>query len=132
MSENKENLLLENCKPSEAVEYFGPTTLLAEIDDEDIAEYVEDCDWILRAVDDKTLIDAISDENEIFNSLCTEDLVTELEDRGYAVIDPQDDEDVLTKIKNICRELQPNGYIGKEEAKKILCDYIDFWMNNSF
>ena len=42
------------------------------------------------------------------------------------------DVDVLKKIGEICRELQPNGYIGKEEAKKLLCDYLDFWMNRSF
>ena len=35
--------------------------------------------------------------------------------------------DTLSRIKGICRELQPHGYIGKEDAKKIICDYIDYW-----
>ncbi len=40
--------------------------------------------------------------------------------------------DILDDIKDICRKLKPNGYIGKEEAKALLCDYIDTWMTKSF
>ena len=58
-----------------------------------------------------------------------------LEENGYCVIDKEEKEkqdDILTEIKNVCREIKPRGYIDKEEAKKILCDYIDDWYIKAF
>lgn len=41
-------------------------------------------------------------------------------------------EEIIDMIKYICRLIQPKGYIDKEDAKKILCDYIDCWMIKRF
>lgn len=64
-----------------------------------------------------------------------EDLIKELELRDYTVYDncmlkPLDT--MLGKIELICRTLQPNGYIGKIEAKKIICDFLDYNMTSHF
>lgn len=42
-----------------------------------------------------------------------------------------DEDDFMNEISLICRSIQPKGFIGKEDAKKILCDYIDFQMNKA-
>jgi hypothetical protein len=40
--------------------------------------------------------------------------------------------EIVEEIKSICRKINPNGYIDKEKAKDIICDYIDNWMIKSF
>lgn len=124
--------LLEDSTIKEVIDYFGADMILDEIDDSDIAERVDAC--VLNRIDDNTLIDAIDDTDKILNSLPMEDIESYLNDGGYSVIYALklEKEDVLKKIKEICRELQPNGYIDKEVAKKLLCDYLDFWMDRSF
>ena len=124
--------LLEDSTIKDVIDYFGADMILDKIDDSDIAERVDAC--VLNRIDDDTLIDAIDDTDKILNSLPMEDIESYLNDGGYSVIDTLklEEEDVLKKIKEICRELQPNGYIDKEDAKKLLCDYLDFWMDRSF
>ncbi len=124
--------LLEDSTIKDVIDYFGADMILDKIDDSDIAERVDAC--VLNRIDDDTLIDAIDDTDKILNSLPMEDIESYLNDGGYSVIDTLklEEEDVLKKIKEICRELQPNGYIDKEVAKKLLCDYLDFWMDRSF
>ena len=124
--------LLEDSTIKDVIDYFGAEEILDKIDDSDIAERVDAC--VLNRIDDDTLIDAIDDTDKILNSLPMEDIESYLNDGGYSVIDTLklEEEDVLKKIKEICRELQPNGYIDKEDAKKLLCNYLDFWMDRSF
>lgn len=66
----------------------------------------------------------------IFYNIDIDDMIKYLETCGYEVI--TEDNDILRKIEGICKELKPHGFIDKEEAKKLICDYIDFWMNRSF
>lgn len=123
--------LLEDTRINDVIDYFGADAILDEIDDSDIAESVDG--WVLKQIDDGTLIDAIDDTDKMLDSLSIHRIERYLNNSGYSVIDTLKlEEDVLKKIKEICRELQPNGYIDKEEAKKLLCDYLDFWMDRSF
>lgn len=124
--------LLEDSTIKDVIDYFGADMILDEIDDSDIAERVDVC--VLNLMDDDTLIDAINDTDKMLDSLSMERIESYLNDGGYSVIDTQELEEgnILKKIKEICRELQPNGYIDKEDAKKLLCDYLDFWMDRSF
>ncbi len=66
----------------------------------------------------------------IFEHMDINDVISYLETCGYDVV--TEEKHILEKIKSICKELKPNGYIDKEDAKKLLCDYIDFWMVNGF
>lgn len=126
------NGLLEDSTIKDVIDYFGADRILDKIDDSNIAERVDVC--VLNQIDDDVLIDAINDTDKMLDSLSMEDIESYLNDVGYSVIGTQEleEENVLKKIKEICRELQPNGYIGKEDAKKLLCDYLDFWMDRSF
>ena len=123
--------LLEDSTIKDVIDYFGADMILDKIDDSDIAERVDVC--VLNLIDDDALIDAINDTDKMLDSLTMEHIETYLNDGGYSVIDtPKLEKNVLKKIKEICRELQPNGYIDKEDAKKLLCDYLDFWMDRGF
>lgn len=124
--------LLEDSTIKDVIDYFGADMILDKIDDSDIAERVDVC--VLSQIDDDTLIDAINDTDKMLDSLSMEHIENYLNDGGYSVIDTLklEEGNILKKIKGICRELQPNGYIGKEDAKKLLCDYLDFWMDRSF
>ena len=124
--------LLEDSTIKDVIDYFGADMILDKIDDSDIAERVDVC--VLNLIDDDALIDAINDTDKMLDSLSMEHIESYLNDGGYSVIDTLklEEGNILKKIKGICHELQPNGYIGKEDAKKLLCDYLDFWMDRSF
>lgn len=38
-----------------------------------------------------------------------------------------DNEDVVKIIKGVISFLRPRGYLSKEDVKKELCDFVDFW-----
>ena len=124
--------LLEESTIKDVIDYFGADMILDKIDDDDIVERVDVC--VLNQIDDDALIDAINDTDKMLDSLSMEHIESYLNDGGYSVIDTLklEEGNILKKINGICRELQPNGYIGKEDAKKLLCDYLDFWMDRSF
>lgn len=133
--EKMECLLLSQCEPEDIVKYFNSEDLLEAMDDEDIACYVEDNEDILQKVDDDALIESVTFESSIIDSIETDDMKECLESRGYKVIEEDEfseEEDILKKIKNICKELKPHGYIDKNVAKELICDYIDFWMIRDF
>ena len=46
------------------------------------------------------------------------------EDNYDAEIEETEIFSIDTAIQKIVRQLQPRGYVSKEEAKSILCDYI--------
>lgn len=128
--------LLEDATPYEVVQYFDEYDLLDAMDERDIAEYIGDNSNILDGVDDDTLIGAVSNEDILIHSIDESDMVNTLEKQGYKVIesisDGNADDEILNKLKDVCRDLQPHGYIGKEDAKKIITDYLDTWMIHSF
>lgn len=128
--------LLEYCETKDVIDYFDVEVLLENIDDEDIADYVEMNGHILDDVDDDKLIEHVTFESSIIDSVDEDDMVEALTNKGYTVTSNEEnenvEEEILTTIKNICRTIQPRGYISKEDAKQILCDYIDNWMIKSF
>lgn len=133
--ENMECLLLSQCEPEDIVMYFNSEDLLEAMDEQVIASYVEDNKDILQNVDDNALIENVTFESSIIDSIETDDMKERLESKGYKVIEEDGcsgEEDILRKIKNICKELKPHGYIDKDEAKELIGDFIDFWMVRSF
>lgn len=65
-----------------------------------------------------------------------DEMIEILESNGYVVTDDnhysRPENEIVEEIKSICRKINPNGYIDKEKAKDIICDYIDNWMIKSF
>lgn len=136
MTEKEKKLLgkglLEDCSVKDVIDYFGADKILDKVDDDDIVERVN-C-WILRQIDDDELVDAVSDSGLILDSFSISDIEDNLYGRGYSVMDTKilETENILDKLEQICRELKPKGYIDKEDAKRLICDYLDFWMDRSF
>ena len=124
--------LLEDCSVKDVIDYFGADKILDKVDDDDIVERVN-C-WVLSQIDDDTLVDAVSDSGLILDSFSISDIEDNLYSRGYSVVDTKilETENILDKLEQICRELKPKGYIDKEDAKRLICDYLDFWMDRSF
>lgn len=99
---------MEDATPQQVVNFFNAYDLLDAMNIHDISNYV--CNnWgdVLRDVD-----------NDIIILISKEDIVN--------------DKVIIDKLKYVCHYLQPKGYIGKEDAKKLLTDYIDMWMTKSF
>lgn len=133
--EKTECLLLSQYEPEDIVKIFNPKDLLEAMYKQDIASYVEDNKDILQNVDDDALIESVTFKSNIIDSIETYDMKECLENEGYKVIDEyecSDEDDILKKIKDICKELKPHGYIDKNEAKKLISDFIDSWMDRSF
>ena len=122
--------LLEDSTIKDVIDYFGADEILDKIDDSDIAKRINSL--ILLRVDDDKLIKAINDTDKMLDSIPMGQIEEYITDNGYRMTDMPEGDDVLKKIGEICRELQPHGYIDKEDAKKLLCDYLDFWMDRSF
>jgi hypothetical protein len=114
----------------DVIDYFGVDDILDSISSIDIANHCDDI--VLSCIDDDSLIAAISDPEVVLDILDNDIIAEHLEEKGYKVSDTLSEVPTLDKIKEICREIQPSGYIDKENAKKLICDYIDFWMTNSF
>ena len=125
--------LVQDSSVEDVIEYFGIETILNSISNIDIVDYLDS--FTLGMVDDKELAEAISEPKIALSSFDMDDICDYIEENGYGVIDKEEKEkqdNILTKIKNVCREIKPRGYIDKEEAKKILCDYIDDWYIKAF
>ncbi len=114
------------------IDHYGVENILNRINDIDIVNHLDD--WMLKMVNDEELVKAINDKKLILDSMDIDDICDFLETNGYVVIDKQDvvDNIIIAKIKNICREIRPKGYIDKEDAKKIICEYIDNWFVKAF
>lgn len=123
--------LIQDSEVDDVIDYFGVEKILNAIDNIDIVNYLDS--FMLGMINDKELVKAIANPKVALESFDNDDICDYLEEKGYTVIDNVDDDgDILTKIKNICREIKPKGYIDKEEAKKVLCGYIDDWYINHF
>lgn len=114
------------------IDHYGVENILNRINDIDIVNHLDN--WILKMVNDDELVKAINSKKLILESMDIDDICLFLENKNYAVIDKLEvvDNDIITKIKNICREIRPKGYIDKEDAKKIICEYIDNWFIKAF
>ena len=125
--EKREKDLIENF-----IEYFGSEKILKHIDADEIIDSV-DIDLLLQEVDDDSLIDAISYPGNVLERLSDMEIIDHLKERGYTVHDNDEDPvTVMEKIEKIRKELKPRGYIDKEDAKRLICEYIDTWMNKGF
>lgn len=125
--------LVQDSSVEDVIEYFGIETILDSISDIDIVNHLDS--FTLGMVDDEELAEAISEPRIALSSFDIDCICDYLEENGYGVIEREEKEkqdNIFTKIKNVCREIKPRGYIDKEEAKKILCDYIDDWYINAF
>ena len=126
MEEEKKNLL------KSFIDFFDYEEILDEIDKEDIVEYIEDNPYILNDISDETLLEGVSNPLEQYDS---DELIEELTDRGYEVKEKdylENKNEILGNIGEICRKLYGKGYIGKEDAKSVLNDFLDMWMIHSF
>ncbi len=48
----------------------------------------------------------------------------------YSVSDCiMDNDDAIKVLKGVVRFIHPNGYLTKDDMKKELCEFIDFWCN---
>jgi hypothetical protein len=122
--------LVEKTTIKDIIRYFGSDDILYHIDDSDIADRIDEC--VLKMVDDDLLIECINNADNFLSSLDTAEIIEEIEDRGFYVRAIDDDnEPMLKRIKMLCREIQPNGYLDKEDLKRILIDYIDNYYTNS-
>lgn len=135
MEENKEFLCQD---ASDAIEFFGLKNIIDECDSDevldqlygsDIASYIESHNYILDYFDKDELIEHI-DEETIFESLDDDSLIFELEDRNYEVFSKDNDNQGFEKnliyiVKRILQTLKPRGFIDKEEAKSLICEFID-------
>ena len=96
--------------------------LFGEMYPDDILEYVDERDCYLMFGDD--LLDEFTDD----------ELIDYLENNGYKVQDKDDVIDLADgSIENqkyliniVCKNLT-NRYLTKEDRKKEICDFIDFW-----
>ena len=124
--------LLKDVKIEDIINYFGNDEILSNMNYLDIADF---CDYdILNSISDYDLADAINYPEMLLDRVDCETIVDFLTEKHFTVIDnlSEHEQSVLKRIQDICREIQPKGYIGKEEAKKLLCNYIDTWFVKAF
>ena len=84
--EKMECLLLSQCEPEDIVKYFNSEDLLAAMDERDITFYVEHNKNVLREVDDDALIESVTFESSIIDSIETDDMKECLENKGYKIV----------------------------------------------
>ena len=114
------------------IEYFGADKIIERLKTDDIVEEVGT--GILDYFDDYDLINAVGDFDNVYDYLGIDDIILYLEGCGYEVNNYNKNgvEENMSKLQDVCRNLKPKGYIDKEEAKKLITDYLEFWMNRTF
>lgn len=81
---------------------------------------------------DEELIWAMDDVTNALEEMSDVEIIEYLENnRDYKVYDKEKCETIEKTIERICRELKPRGYIDKEEAKRLICEYIDNTMTRA-
>ena len=112
--ENKDEKLIESF-----VNYFGIGNIV-------------DCvgtKRILSHIDDDALLDEVFNSNSMYDILdyIPEDEIAEYLGMENEYQNRSEDENLAIKneLADIIRVLKPRGYISKEEAKRLLCEYID-------
>ena len=61
----------------------------------------------------------------IVNKSSIDDVLDELGYRGYNDID--DNESALYALKQVGKFISPKRYLDKNDLKKEICEFIDFW-----
>lgn len=122
--------LVKDTKIEDLLKYFDVADILYAINDLDLVDRIDR--HVLRLVDDELLAEGISDVDDVLSTIDTSIILEYIEDKGYYIWS-EDPEAIkpMDGISNICRNIQPNGYIGKEDMKKIINDYIDYNYTNS-
>lgn len=123
--------LLKDVKIEDIINYFGSDEILSNMNYLDIANF---CDYdILSYISDEDLAKSIKHPDILLKKIDLETIVGFLRENQFTVIDNlnEPEQSVLEKIQKICREIKPKGYIGQEEAKNLLCNYIDTWLIKS-
>ena len=123
--------LLKDVKIEDIIEYFGNDEILSNMNYLDIANF---CDYdILSYIADEDLAKSIKHPNILLKKFDLNTIVGFLRENQFTVIDnlSEHESSVLEKIQEVCREIKPKGYIGQEEAKNLLCNYIDTWLIKS-
>ena len=81
---------------------------------------------------DEELIWAMDDVTKALEEMSDVEIIEYLENkREYKVTDRDNYTTPQRAIETVCRELKPRGYIDKEEAKRIICEYIDNCMTRA-
>ena len=105
-----------------------PQDVLKSMDEEEVLKFIKRNTYLLNDIDDDTLIDSISSTASLIDYLSTEDMISELRVRGFDVICNHSDlaEDAtLELIYSICKKLKPRGFIDKNDAKNLICEFLD-------
>ena len=116
--------LVKDTKIEQILEYFDVSDILFQINDLDIVDRINE--YVLSMVDDEELVEGISNVDNVLPAIDTFDIIDYIEEKGYFVVQ-EDPEPInlMHKISDVCRDIQPDGYIGKEDMKKLINDYID-------
>ena len=123
--------LLENINIEDIIDYYGSDEILSNMNYLDIANF---CDYdILSYISDEDLAKSIKRPDILLKKIDLDTIVGFLRKNQFTVIDnlSVSEQSVLQKIQEVCREIKPKGYIGQEEAKNLLCNYIDTWLIKS-
>lgn len=116
--------LVKDTEIEEILKYFEVSDILSQINDLDIVDRIDE--HVLRMVDDEELADGISNVDYVLSTIDTSDIIDYIEEKGYFVAtDDPEQTNLMYKISDVCRDIQPYGYIGKEDMKKLINDYID-------
>ena len=116
--------LVKDTKIEQILEYFDVSDILFQINDLDIVDRINE--YVLSMVDDEELVEGISNVDNVLSAIDTSDIIDYIEEKDYFVVS-EDPEPInlMHKISDVCRDIQPDGYIGKEDMKKLINDYID-------
>ena len=116
--------LVKDTKIEQILEYFDVSDILFQINDLDIVDRIDE--YVLSMVDGEELVEGISNVDNVLPAIDTFDIIDYIEEKGYFVVQ-EDPEPInlMHKISDVCRDIQPDGYIGKEDMKKLINDYID-------
>jgi hypothetical protein len=116
--------LVKDTKIEQILEYFDISDILFQINDLDIVDRIDE--HVLSMVDDEELVEGISNVDNVLSAIDTSDIIDYIEEKDYFVVSEDPDSiNLMYKISDVCSDIQPYGYIGKEDMKKLINDYID-------
>ena len=117
------------------IDWFGVEKILECIGIKDIINNIDIDDIIDYLRDDGYVVYEEGDVSNALDEIDNDDIIDYLRDGGYLVYGEgkcPSYESIIERVEDICREIKPNGYIGKEEAKELISGYLDIWMDRGF
>ena len=124
--------LLEDCSVEDVIDYFGDDVIANELNDAAISKCINVHNLIMSSIDDDDLVEAMSDVDSVLDVISIASIRDNLSERGFEVIESEEELTIMERLRRICCELKPRGYIEKEEAKQLICQYMDDWMTRGF